>query len=277
METLMRDNKSTLAPMADRNFWEIRNADSNVAEIYIYDAIGEDWAGNGISAIKFIEQINNIKASHIELHVNSPGGSVFDGQAIYNALVRHPAVITTYVDGLAASIASVIALAGDRVVMASNSLFMIHNPMSSVAGYASDMRKMADVLDKIKESILSVYQKRTALNVDELATAMDNETWYTASEALDAGFANELSDAMPIAAKFDLAAYGYKHNPLVSNEIDPEQDDEQDDSATDGASVEVVSDGTLETEQLTDVVDEPKFIDGVGFHTFKQKGDYVTS
>jgi ATP-dependent Clp endopeptidase proteolytic subunit ClpP len=261
-------------------FWEVRNATNDVAEVFIYDAIGEDLWGTGVTAKAFIEEIGNIKASRIDLHLNSPGGSVFDGQAIYNALVRHPAQVTTYIDGLAASIASVIALAGDRVVMASNALFMIHNPMSSVAGYASDMRKMADVLDKIKDSIVNVYLEKTTLSADEVHSAMDEETWYTAQEAVQAGFASEMSAALPVAAHFDLTAFNFKHTPAVTNDWpgeeyrgEPaEEADTPQVSDEAGAADSVHSDGASEDIQPEEVeIRDETFVAGIGFVTFNRK------
>lgn len=262
-----------------RNWYEIRNAAGDVAEIFIYDNIGEDWwTGEGVTAKAFIESLNQITAGEIHLHLNSPGGSVFDGQAIYNALVRHPAKVTTYVDGLAASIASVIALAGDRVVMAANSLFMIHNPMSSVNGYASDMRKMADTLDKIRDSIAGVYSDKVKLTRDEIVAAMDEETWFSAEEALQLGFASEISAPIKVAAHFDLSRYGFRHAPvlneaeettdgpaaepitIVEAAVEPELDSE---SA--GAADPVASDGASETPT------NEAFIPGFGFHSFQRK------
>lgn len=271
----MRDTTSNLQPMnkpTARTWWEIRNAAGDTAEVFIYDQIGEDWwTGNGVTAKAFIDELGQITAPNIDLHLNSPGGSVFDGQAIYNALVRHPARITTYIDGLAASIASVIALAGERVVMAQNALFMIHNPMSTVSGYASDMRKMADVLDKIKSSILGVYENRTNLTNEELAAAMDGETWYTAEEAANAGFVTDIAAAQPIAAKFDLSALGFKHAPLNSVEQPEPVEQVEKISDADGASESDSSGGASDTPQEEVIVKSERYVAGVGFVTFNRK------
>ena len=143
----------------------------------------------------------------IHLHINSPGGSVFDGQAIYTAIKRHPADVISYVDGLAASIASVIALAGNTVVMAENALFMIHDPWGSASGTAADMRLTADILDKVKATIVNAYCAKTGKPADEVEAMMTAETWMSAQEAVDEGFADEVSAEIQLAASFDLSRF----------------------------------------------------------------------
>jgi ATP-dependent Clp endopeptidase proteolytic subunit ClpP len=188
------------------------------AEIWIYETIGDDfWSGGGVTAKKFQEELSGIKAKLIDLHINSPGGQVFEGITIYNLLKQHEAKITAYVDGLAASIASVIALAGDKVVMAANALFMIHNPSGLVMGQAADMRKMADVLDKIRSTMSGVYAGKSGKPEDEINEMLDAETWMTAAEAKEAGFIDEIADEMDLAAcaRFVpvMAKAGFKHIP----------------------------------------------------------------
>lgn len=201
------------AAAAETPWYEIRNAAGDKAEVFIYDRIGESFWDEGITAKQFAQDLRAITATQIDLHLNSPGGSVFDGQAIYNALLRHPASVTTYIDGLAASIASVIALAGDHVVMADNALFMIHNPSAAARGDANEMRKMADLLDKVCGVMVNTYEDKTGMDRDELEAAVDAETWYTAAEALEAGFIDEIGVEQAIAAAFDLEAFGYRNYP----------------------------------------------------------------
>jgi len=118
--------------------WYKIEAKADKAEIWIYEYIGEDfWTGGGVTAKSFQKYLAAVKASQIDLHINSPGGDVFDGITIYNLLKQHPATVTTYIYGLAASIASVIALAGDRIVMAENALYMVHNPWGVSMGDAN--------------------------------------------------------------------------------------------------------------------------------------------
>ena len=181
-------------------WYEIKNK-ADKAEIWIYEEIGEDfWTGGGITAKNFQKELSEIKASQIDLHINSPGGVVFDGITIYNLLKNHPANVTTYIDGLAASIASVIALAGNKVIMADNALFMIHNPYGMIAGNATEMRDFADKLDKVGGAIATTYISKTGKTDTEIQTMLDAETWMTASEALEAGFIDEIAGEADMAA-----------------------------------------------------------------------------
>lgn len=209
--------------MAEKPYYSIQNKANNSAEVWIYEQIGEDWFSEGVTAKRFCQDLAGLKAEHIDLHINSPGGSVFDGQAIYNALVRHPASVTTHVDGLAASIASVIALAGDSVVMADNALFMIHNPWGFAQGSADDMRKCAEVLDKCRDTIVSVYKKKCGMTDAAIMAAMDAETWYTAAEAQSAGFVDSIATGQKLAAsahRFDFKALGFRNPPRADVSVE---------------------------------------------------------
>lgn len=185
-------------------------------EILLYDEIGF-W---GIQARDFVRELKAVTASTINLRINSPGGEVFDGHAIYNALRAHPARIVTHVDGIAASIASEIALAGDEILMAENAFLMIHDPWVLTIGNAADHRKSAEVLDKIGQSILDVYTKRSSLDEDEVRALMAEETWLTAEEAVASGFADSIeggSDAVEeAAAAFDLTVYSHAPEQLTA-------------------------------------------------------------
>lgn len=173
-----------------------------IACLYIYDAIGADLWGNGITPSQVVEALasaRNDGATDLEVYVNSPGGYVFDGFAIYNEIRRWDGPKTVYVDGVAASIASVIALAGDKVVTSSVGAWMVHRPWGGVIGNADDMRKTADDLDKIGGVLLDTYARETGsdrASLDEWVTA---ETWMTAEEALARGFTDEIAngDAAP--------------------------------------------------------------------------------
>ena len=263
-----RDTADTMESMSvkqlsNRAWYEIKNA-ADVAEIYIYEQIGEDYWAEGVTAVNFVNELNGITAPEIHLHINSPGGSVFDGVAIHNALKRHPAKVTTYVDGLAASIASIIAIAGDKVVMASNALFMIHNPWGGVQGDAAEMRKMAEVLDKIGETLVNAYEERTGMDRQTIIDAMNEETWYTADEALAAGFIDEVTGAIRAAASFDLSRF--RHAPKAelvqpSEEVEPEQAPEV--LATVGATAADESDGA------SGHVSPEAYVPGFGFQSFQ--------
>ena len=183
-----------------KKWFEIINK-ADRAEIWIYEQIGEDfWTGGGVTAQSFQKELAGIKASQIDLHINSPGGEVFDGITIYNLIKQHPANVTTYIDGLAASIASVIALAGDKVVMAENALFVIHNPWGFAMGDATEMRRTADLLDKIGGSLITAYTAKSGQEAHDITAWMDAETWMTAKEAQEWGFIDEISEQMDMAA-----------------------------------------------------------------------------
>ena len=186
------------------------------ATVYIYDEIG--WFG--VSAEQFVKDLNAITSPTIHLHLNTPGGAVFDGTAIYNAIKQHTSRVITHIDGLAASIASVIALAGDEVRMSENAFFMIHEPWSIVIGMADDMRHEADLLDKVGGTIAKVYADKTGKTPDEIADFMAAETWFTASEALEAGFIDQIDTAGDEKAKaglFDLSVFANVPDVLKSS------------------------------------------------------------
>lgn len=190
-------------------WYRIDNVAGEPASLYIFDEINPMW---GIGAQDVVDQLKQLDTSQIDVHINSPGGNVFDGIAIMNALRNHKASITVKVDGLAASIASVIAMAGDQIVMSLGSQMMVHNPSGFAMGDAKTMRELADTLDKSRASIASIYADRAGGTVDAWGTAMDAETWYTAQEAVDAGLADKVDDssqAADIAAKFDLSIFNH--------------------------------------------------------------------
>ena len=200
---------------AERKWYQIEAQTGARADLWIYEEIGTDFWGEGLTAKKFVEDLAALEVDHIALHINSPGGSVFDGQAIFNAIERHPATVTTYIDGIAASIASVIALAGDTVEMAANALFMVHDPYGMAMGTSADMRQMADVLDKVGDTIIGVYERKTGLAPEAILEAMAAETWYTAAEAEAAGYADSVAAPVKAAAlsRFDFKSLGYRHVP----------------------------------------------------------------
>lgn len=206
--------------------WYKIEAKSDKAEIWIYEYIGEDfWTEGGVTAKSFQKDLAAVKASQIDLHINSPGGDVFDGITIYNLLKQHPATVTTYIDGLAASIASVIALAGDRVVMAENALYMVHNPWGMSMGDSSEMRKTADLLDKIRGSMVTTYASKSGKSDEEIVALLDAETWMDAEEAREFGFVDEIADKMDLAAcsKFApvMEKLGFKNVPNIGAAKDP--------------------------------------------------------
>jgi ATP-dependent Clp endopeptidase proteolytic subunit ClpP len=170
-------------------------------EISIYDEIGF----GGVTAKDFMAEVKQFKGQHIHLRINSVGGSVIEGAAIYNALRRHKGGLTVHVDGLAASMASVIAMAGEEVYIADNAMLMIHNPWSMTMGDADDLRKEADVLDKLKNTLVNAYARKTGMEAEDIAAMMDEETWLNATQSVAMGFADEIEDGIEAAASLSPA------------------------------------------------------------------------
>jgi ATP-dependent Clp protease, protease subunit len=168
-------------------------------EIDIFDEIGM-W---GVTAKDFIGELRALKSPAITLSINSPGGSVFDGIAMYNALRNSGKKITCRVLGVAASAASFVAMAGDKIIMPENAYMMIHNPIGAIYGNAEDMRDLADTLDKIGESITNTYVARTGKSVEDVKALLAAETWLTAAEAVEMGFADEMEPLLKVAACFE--------------------------------------------------------------------------
>jgi ATP-dependent protease ClpP protease subunit len=168
-----------------QSWYRITNAaDPDEAEVMLYDEVG-GWYG--ATADQFIADLRGITSPNLRVRVNSPGGSVFEGIAIANALRSHPANVTVQVDGIAASIASVIAMAGDRIEMAPNTMMMIHDASGVCLGNASDMEEMAELLDLISDNIADAYASRAGGTRDEWREAMRAETWYLPDDAVDRG------------------------------------------------------------------------------------------
>jgi len=183
------------------SWYKITALAGGVGEIVIYDEIGI-W---GITAKQFLDDLNGLgDVTTLNVRLNTPGGSVFDGNAIYNALRRHPANVIVTVDGLAASMGSVIAMAGDEIIMPENALMMIHDPSGLVWGTAEDMAKMADALEKMKSGLIAAYRNKTGLPDDEISALMAAETWLTADEAQAKGFADTVDAPVAMAANFDM-------------------------------------------------------------------------
>jgi ATP-dependent Clp protease, protease subunit len=168
-------------------------ADLETGELFLYDAIGDAYWGF-IDAATVMSDLGRMKGKRAIVRLASPGGSVDEGKAIFNALKRHPGGVDVAIDATAYSIAGYIAMAGERIVMARNSMQMHHNPWTMAMGDANELRKTADVLDKYRLSIIEDYADRTGKTPEEIVAIFNAETWYTATEALEAGFATEVGD-----------------------------------------------------------------------------------
>jgi ATP-dependent Clp protease protease subunit len=181
-------------------------ADYETGELYLYDGIGDAMWGM-IDAATVMADLGKMAGRRVTLRISSPGGSVDEGRAIYNALKRHQGGVDVVVDSSAYSIASYIAMAGDRVVMAKNAMMMLHNPWTMAFGDSNELRKTADVLDKYRDSIIDAYTDKSKKDRKKMMAILDAETWYTAQEAVDAGFATEVGDLTVDAPTFAKAMY----------------------------------------------------------------------
>jgi ATP-dependent Clp endopeptidase proteolytic subunit ClpP len=203
-------------------------ADDAPSTLSIFDEIGF-W---GVQAKDFVRDLAAVKGKTLNVEINSPGGDVFAGLAIYNALRGSGKEIVVRVMGVAASAASLIAMAGDKIVMPKNSFLMIHNPWSMAVGNADELRDTAETLDKIGASLRLTYAARTGLPEDEIATMLATDTWLTADEALEKGFATEVTDNVTAKASFDMgradlpeavrAVFAAANEPAPATEPTPE-------------------------------------------------------
>lgn len=183
-----------------KGWFSIQAKAGGTASISIYDEIGF----YGVSAKQFAEELTDLgRISNIELHIHSPGGDVFEGIAIYNLLKNHPARITVTIDGVAASMASFIAMVGDVVRMPENAMMMIHRPWGIQGGDASEMRRYADLLDKVEETLIPGYASKTGKTAEELAAMLESETWMNGRECLEHGFADELIAPIQAMARIE--------------------------------------------------------------------------
>lgn len=192
-------------------------ADAQETALYLYDTIVSDDVSaeyfGGVSAQSMVPQIRGIKSDTIRLHINSAGGDVFAGQAIAQAIKDTGAKVIAQIDGLAASAATVVAMAADEIEISDGGFFMIHNAWTFAIGNANDLMETAALLEKVDGVIAAAYTKRSKLKMDEVAALMDAETWFTAQEALDAGLVDRISTSPKAKASWDLSAYA--HAPAV--------------------------------------------------------------
>lgn len=186
-------------------FWAFKAEGNKRAKLDLYGIISStSWWDDEISATSFKSDLDALgDIDELDVYINSDGGDVFAGQAIHSMIKRHKAKVTVYIDGIAASIASVIAMAGDKVIMPRNAMMMVHNPWSYATGNAERFRKMADALDNIRESMIAAYEDRTGLPRDEIISLLDAETWLSADQAVEKGFADEIEQSKEVAASID--------------------------------------------------------------------------
>jgi ATP-dependent Clp protease protease subunit len=203
--------------------FEVKADASGDAEIYLYDVIDSYY---GVSATAFAAALAEITSNKIHLHINSPGGDVFEARAMVAAIGASKATIVAHIDGLAASAASYVAMACDEVQITDGAFFMIHNAWSFAMGNAADMRATADLLDKIDMSIVSDYMRKTGKDEAQIKDWMAAETWFSAQEAVDLGFADVMVSNEKGKAKnaWNLAAY--KNAPVIQPDPEPDYSSE---------------------------------------------------
>lgn len=233
----------------DNIFWQIRNeAGETEAELLLYGEISSSsWCDDDVTPKKFAEDLKSLGGKDLKLRVNSPGGDVFAAQAIYNQLKSYTGNITACIDGMAASAATIITCAADKVVMPSNGIFMIHNPMCIVVDYMDvpKLKKMTDRLTAVKQTIVNVYMKKCK-NVAEakLNRLMDAETWMSADEALAYGFVDEvdadeqvnnsLQDGIAVVNNISIDMTRYRRPEKLKDILQskPKEDKDMDDEKT---------------------------------------------
>lgn len=170
------------------------NKDDGRAELYVYDQIGADWWAEGITAKSVQEALATAKGKALDVFINSPGGDIFEAKAILAQLERHDGEITMHIDGIAASAATFIAMAGDKIITHPAATWMIHEVHAFAGGNAGDFRALAETLDKENRTFAETYAKRTKQSVEDVLAWMNVETWMTAKEAKERGFTDEISD-----------------------------------------------------------------------------------
>lgn len=195
---------------------DIRQQADRKAEILIYDVIGGDCFGDGLTAKGFAESLAAMgDLDEINIRINSPGGIIHEASAIYNTLNRHPARKIVDIDGIAASAAGWIAMVGDEIHMAENALFMMHNAQGFTMGDQHEHRRTIELLEKYNGTIANTFAKRTGRKAETFLKLMDNETWYTAAESLDAKLIDTITPVKRAVAAFDFSKFGYKNAPQL--------------------------------------------------------------
>lgn len=190
-----------------KHFFRMAASSKDVGRVDIYDEIGF-W---GTTAATFARQWKELEASskRMELHISSPGGNLFDALTIYNIVQQSAVPVDVYVDGLAASSASLIAMAGRKTMMAENALMMLHNPYTVTVGGKQEHEASIRALEAATEATIVAYANKSGKSLDDMRAILDAETWYGADEAKSEGFVDKVVKAVPMAARFDVAAYGY--------------------------------------------------------------------
>jgi len=241
-------------------FYALEKSNDGTATVHLYDEVGAFGAGSK----EFLADLGKLDGQHIHLRINSPGGSVVEGTAIYNALRRHKGGLTVHIDALAASMASVIAMAGAPVYIADNALMMIHNPWTVSMGDSDQLRKEADLLDKLKSTLVNAYTRKTGMDQEQIAEMMDSETWLDAVEAVALGFADAIEEGVAAAAtatpeslraRFDKFAKGMTE-PVVTETPEQPEVVETPEASIVSENAETPAPEVIETPVSEEVVEE---------------------
>jgi ATP-dependent protease ClpP protease subunit len=214
-----------------RQWFTMKAAEDKTAEIVIYDEIGRSfWGEDTVSAKQFVADLNALgDVDAITLRINSPGGDVFDGVAIHNAIKNHKAAVTAHVDGIAASAASFIAMAADKIVMPSNSFMLIHGASGFAWGDSATVRSVADDLDRIDKSLTATYAARSKSSTADVQALMKEDRLMDASEAVLLGYADELGEPVKMTAKFPLRLLPKAAAARLQAAAGDPEDEEEDD------------------------------------------------
>lgn len=236
-----------------KQFWQFKNTSDKKGELYLYGAISDaSWMDDTISPAKFqkdLAKLGGIEA--LDVYINSPGGDVFAGISIYNILKRHPASVTVHIDGIAASAASIVAMAGDKIVMPHSATMMIHNASGFAYGNKKTMRSLADEMERIDSQLADIFASRTSKDAKVIAEWMDTERWMSGLEALADGFCDEVEPNKQIAACADVDKFfaRYQHPPQVAPETEKEPE-----AADEGGFVLPADNGDA-SQPVTDIPD----------------------
>lgn len=229
-------------------------AKAKEAEVWIYDDIGSYW-GEGLSAKQFAEDIKALgEVETITVHLNSPGGNPFEGVAMHSTLRSNKAKIIINVDGWAASAASIVAMAGDEINIAEGGIIMIHEAAKPTFGTAEDHRQAAAMLTETNSAMTKIYARRSSLDEEEVAALMAAETWMGAEQAIEFGFADQITEALEIAAYVDLERFKYRHAPVKAKADDDTEADKPPEPKLDGNS----NDDKPATPKPAEVVEPPE-------------------
>lgn len=222
-----------------KKFWNIKAKGEKIGELTLYGAISDEtWYGDEVTPKKFGQELAALgELERLDIYINSPGGDVFAGFAIHNMIKRCAAEVVAHVDGLAASAASIVCMAADKIVMPKTASMMIHNAAAETYGNKTKLRKMADELERVDGQMAEIYAERSGMDVAEAARMMDEETWMTGEEALALGLCDEL-DEMQAVACAGLEKYGnvYRNMPEELKKEKPDRNEDYEGNANGGES-----------------------------------------